>query len=126
MTIQGIMEKLNNIKEDLEIKISDETYLTKKFGSDRGEYEDMYIGHTDDSLNIETIHTVKELKELLDKALKIGVMRGYKGGEYVIDEYTQVTIGMYGCSGDNIDDIRVIDNVCYVVYGRYIYQEVWK
>lgn len=125
MFIGDILEKLNEFENDKIIKISDGKYLINEFGSDRGNYCDMYVGTTSNVDHKEIIKTVMDFKMLLERALEVGTMIGYKGGDYDIDECTDVTLGQYGCSGDSISDIRLIDNTVYVVYEVIIRQEVW-
>lgn len=126
MTIEDILIKLNNYSDNTKIRISDGTYLISEYGSDRGDYSDMYIGYTrnKDSKNI--LNTVGELKKLINQALSFGRMTGYKGGEFDIDNSTFVRIGAYGFSGSYISDIRQIDDVIYVVYEEVITREVWN
>lgn len=125
MYIEEILEKLNNFEDDKKIKISDGTYIKNEFGSDRGDYYDMYIGYTK-NIDDKTIQTVKEFKDLIYRALKQEVMMGYKGGEFNITEHTNVTIGEFGYSGEYIDDIREKDGIVYLVYVKQQIVEVWK
>lgn len=123
MWIDIILSKLDNVEEDTKIRISDGRYILYEFGSDRGDYYDMYIGSSE-SRSERTIETVSEFKKLLNKALDTKVMTGYKGGEFVINDTTRVTIGAYGCCGDYISDVRLINGVAYLVYEQM--QEVWN
>lgn len=69
-------------------------YFDKTFDSDRGDYAKMYLGYTYEK----TETTVQDLIDLLIKAKKQGIMEGYKGGEFEIDDDTLITIAEYGFS----------------------------
>ncbi len=122
MYIENILKSLIKFDDNTQVRVSDGSYILNEFGSDRGDYYDMYIGYTEE-VNENTISNVKELKELFERALKQGVMIGYKGGEFDIHNYTCVTIGCYGCSGSYISDVKENDGVVYLVYETM--QEVW-
>ncbi|MGV2640229.1 hypothetical protein GNF86_02070 [Clostridium perfringens] len=120
MMLGDILEELDKFEENTKVKISDGSYIRDEFGSDRGDYYDMYIGRSE---NKDKINTIKELKDLFYKALKKGVMTGYKGGEFDIDDSTFVRIGCYGCSGDLITNIVEREEIVYLVFERPM--EVW-
>ena len=67
-------------------------YFDNSFGSYRGYYEDMYLGITKQ----ENKTTVKDLKEVLNEALKEKEMYGYKGGEFAINKKTILWLDEYG------------------------------
>ena len=69
-------------------------YFDKSFGSDRGDYANMYLGYTYEP----TKTTVQDLIDILNNAKKQGTMYGYKGGEFDIDDSTLLTIAEYGYS----------------------------
>lgn len=69
-------------------------YFDGTFGSDRGDYANMYLGFTYDK----TQTTVKDLIELLEKAKEQTTMEGYKGGTFSINDNTLLTIAEYGYS----------------------------
>lgn len=85
----------------------------------------MFIGTTPVAEDKDIIKTVEDFRKLLEKALDVGTMIGYKGCNYDIDYDTNVTLGQYGCSGDSISDIRLMDDTVYVVYEVVARQEVW-
>ena len=120
MMLGDILVKLDKFEEDTRVRISDGGYIRDEFGSDRGDYYNMYIGRSE---NKDKINTVKELKDLFNRALKQGVMTGYKGGEFHIEDDTFVRIGCYGCSGDSITNIAERDGIVYLVFERPM--EVW-
>lgn len=119
--IEGIMQSIENLPDDMPVCIggkydqNDSLYLDGTFGSDRGDYSNMYLGYFIKHQSDYTKSTVKLLKDTLTKALKQGEMIGYKGGEFAIDEETIVTIGERGMSGHIICNVVVIDDVCYIV-----------
>ena len=68
----------------------------------------MFIGTAPVAEDKDIIKTVEDFRKLLEKALDVGTMIGYKG-----------------CSGDSISDIRLMDDTAYVVYEVVARQEVW-
>jgi len=82
------------------------------FGSYRGYYEDLYIGRSDKD---EGFDTVGQIKAALDKALDVGVMHGYKGGEFSISDNTLVWFSSYGDCGDMIVDVQKINGDIFII-----------
>lgn len=69
-------------------------YFDGTFGSDRGDYANMYLGYTEEP----TTFTVQNLIDLLNKAKEQGEMYGYKGGTFSIDNDTLLTIAYHSFS----------------------------
>ena len=69
-------------------------YFDGTFDSDRGDYANMYLGYTETP----TIFKVEDLIDLLNKAKQQGIMEGYKGGIFRINDRTLLTIARYGFS----------------------------
>ena len=104
MRIGQALEELEKLPKNAEVKISMEwqqpyydnkqMYFDKTYGSDRGDYAKMYLGYT----YKRTETTVQDLIDLLIKAKEQGIMVGYKGGEFDINDNTLLTIAEYGFS----------------------------
>ena len=69
-------------------------YFDGTFDSDRGDYANMYLGY----IETPTIFKVQDLIDLLNKAKQQGIMEGYKGGIFRINDRTLLTIARYGFS----------------------------
>lgn len=87
-------------------------YIEDTFGSDRGDYYNMYIEICDSDKYEMDLYS---FKELLHSALRVGSMYGYKGGEFDISMDTLVTLGSYGCCGRYILDIQEEDNCFRII-----------
>lgn len=124
MTLGDILEVLKESDVNMPIRISDGTYVRDEFGSDRGSYYNMYIGYNMQQKD-DTIKTVGELIDLLERAKKQGTMVGYKGGDFDIDDWTTVTIGSYGLSGNEVYDTAIKNGTFYLVVGEYKFIEKW-
>lgn len=124
MTINDIRDELTKYNKETRIRVSNGAYIIDNFGSDRGNYYDMYLGFT---LNKDktTINSVDDLLKLLNKAVKIGTMYGYKGGDFDITGDTNVTIGEEGIPGRYIHDIIFRNETVYLVVGEYRFVELW-
>jgi hypothetical protein len=89
-------------------------FLTGKFGSYRGCYEDMHISY---DMENHGHNTVGQLKKTLTNAIAQGIMYGYKGGEYMIDGNTKVWVATdYGdYSGLFASDVREVNGSVFIV-----------
>ncbi|WP_368263117.1 hypothetical protein [Clostridium disporicum] len=125
MILGDISQELKQVDIKMPIRVSDGTYIRKEFGSDRGDYHEMYLGFDMTNESEKTIKTVGELINLLEEAKKQGKMIGYKGGEYKIHDWTTVTIGSYGISGREIWDVVVKNGTFYLIVGEYKFVEEW-
>lgn len=123
MNIEEIKNKIQLFNDNTKIKVSNGEYLSGNFGSDRGDYENMYLSTSKDEKDIKT---VLDFKNLIEKALKQENMISYKGGDFIIDNYTTVTIGEYGIGGLPITDIRQVNDIVYIIYSQIVYQEIWN
>lgn len=123
MNIEEIKNKIKLFNDNTKIKVSNGEYLSGNFGSDRGDYENMYLSTSKDEKDIKT---VLDFKNLIEKALKQKNMIGYKGGDFIIDDYTTVTIGEHGIGGLPITDIRQVNDIVYIIYSQIVYQEIWS
>lgn len=107
-TIDQILEFLQELSSNKPIKTNIPYYenVANEYGSDRGNYQNLYLklGSNADNIDSET------LINLLNNALDDGVMYGYKGGEFDIHEDTLVTLGSYGNVGKYIIDIKEEDD----------------
>ena len=124
MTINDIRDELIKYNKETRVRVSNGAYIIDNFGSDRDNYYDMYLGFT---LNKDktTINSVDDLLRLLSKAVKIGVMGSYKGGDFDITGDTNVTIGEEGIPGRYIHDIIFRNETVYLVVGEYRFVELW-
>jgi hypothetical protein len=102
MTIGDMLKKLSTFPKDAVISLDrngfeeyresnyaesnypTEMYISGEWDSYRGYYEDMMIGIKRDN----TDYTVSQLIELLESAKAKGIMYGYKGGEYSVNDNT--------------------------------------
>ena len=123
MRIGEALEQLKDLPQDANIKISmewvepykeyydtfnDKEYAEKRkheydnvqmyfdgtFGSDRGDYANMYLGYKEEP----TTFTVQNLIDLLKTAKAEKTMEGYKGGTFLINDETLLTIAYYSFS----------------------------
>lgn len=115
MIIKELLDKLRYIPSNTEVQDSEGYYIYHSFGSDRGDYTNMYLSVMNDNDKLETVETVEDLISLLYDALDHGIMSGYKGGQFNIAEDTLVTLGGWGYIGAEVLDISYDDSVCIVV-----------
>lgn len=98
MTLGELETEIEYYNEDLKVVVEGEKYgLDGTFGSDRGDYYDLYFGLT--TIKDDYNFTVKDFKKIIEKAYKQGIMRGYKGGGFNIEPDTLTRVGYYGYSG---------------------------
>lgn len=97
MELGNLLNELESFYEHKTIKMKSDYVLLPKYHSYRGYYHQLAIDYASVP-GFEEI-TVKQLKDTLYEALEVGVMEGYKGGEYAIDTDTKVVIAGYGDSG---------------------------
>lgn len=112
LTIGEAIQKLNSFSESDKLLFSNGHYFDGTYDSYRGYYEDMYIGWDDEDKGF---NTVGKLKEVLNDALDVGVMIGYKGGEFSIAEDTLLWFSTYGDTGYTIVDIQEFNGQIFVV-----------
>lgn len=125
MILGDILQELKENDVNMPIRISDGTYVRDEFGSDRGDYHNMYVGYNMQQEDENTIKTVGEMVNLLERAKIQGTMIGYKGGDYDIDDWTTVTVGIYGLSGDEVYDTTVKNGTFYLIVGEYKFIARW-
>ena len=125
MILGDILQELKENDVNMPIRISDGTYVRDEFGSDRGDYHNMYVGYNMRQEDENTIKTVGEMVNLLERAKIHGTMIGYKGGDYDIDDWTTVTVGIYGLSGDEVYDTTVKNGTFYLIVGEYKFIARW-
>ena len=85
MTINDIRDELIKYNKETRIRVSNGTYIIDNFGSDRGNYYDMYLGFT---LNKDktTINSVDDLLKLLNKAVKKALCMAIKVETLILQE----------------------------------------
>ena len=108
---KGFKDKEYSESRIKEIEETHQMYLTAEFDSYRGDYAQMYIGYNFEPHKF----TVKNLKDLLLDAKRVGEMEGYKGGTFSINDNTLLNIASYSnCEGilpmgfKDIDDDNVM------------------
>lgn len=113
LTIEELLEKLDKYDDDKVFKFSNGKFFNGDFDSYRGYYKDLCIGYSDED---QGFNTVGKLKEVLSKALKQGVMYGYKGGEYPITLKTLVWLSNYREVSDYmIVDVLELEGQLYII-----------
>ena len=112
LTIGDMYTKLSQFDESEKVVFSNGDFFDGDFDSYRGYYEDLYIGRSDKD---EGFDTVGQIKAALDKALDVGVMHGYKGGEFSISDNTLVWFSSYGDCGDMIVDVQKINGDIFII-----------
>ena len=112
LTIGTMLDKLNQYDNNDKIKFLNGEFFNGNFGSYRGYYEDLCIGYDDKD---QGFNTVKDLKDTLTKALDKGVMYGYKGGEFSINEDTLVWLADYSDLGDMVIDIIDVNGEALII-----------
>lgn len=100
MTIQELIDELWLLKDDAVVKNVD----LRDYGSDRGDYSCFYIGHGEG--NAPTVGELIEFLYLVDGQ----TFTGYKGGDFLMTLDTPIRLGMYGCSGYDIEGVFINDN----------------
>ena len=124
MNIDDIRNELIGYNKEIPVRISNGNYIKDEFGSDKGKYHDMYLGFVLNKAE-STINTVQDLLELLNKAVKVGVIKNHKGESFSVAGYTCVTIGEEGIPGRHIHDIVYLNDTVYLVVGEYKFTELW-
>ena len=112
LTIESMLDKLSQHDNSDTITFSNGEFLDGSFGSYRGYYEDLSIGYSDKD---QGFNTVKDLKDILNKALDKGIMYGYKGGEFSIDEDTLVWLAGYSDLGDMIVGVAEVNGDVMII-----------
>lgn len=109
MYIIEFLEILKSIPENTIIRNVD----LKDYGSDRGNYEDFYLGE-----GINQTTTAKDIIAFIEIGVLGREFTGYKGGKFLMEEYSEIRLGTHGMSGYHIDGIlfeydidRVVANV---------------
>lgn len=93
LTVEEVLNEMGKYSETEKIILSNGMFLDGSFDSYRGYYDHLAI---DFSENDKGMNTVGGFKGILKKALYVGVMCGYKGGEYSISDDTPVWFAHYG------------------------------
>lgn len=107
ITIKELKNKLRGLPE-YTIVTSKGYGLRYDFSSYRGDYRKLgiEIGSQYTEENSAFMLTPKTCIQLLDQALSEGIMTGYKGGEFIIADWTEVVLASYGIGdGDYIKNI---------------------
>lgn len=115
MTIQELIQALEKYTYGTPVKTLGGDVIGNRFGSDRGDYSNMYIAITELAPNCSTVYTTGDLVDLLYKALSEGTMLGYKGGEFNIERDTLVTLGGYGYMGNSIVGVTTFEDECRII-----------
>lgn len=90
ISIRGLLYNLEFFDKNLKVFTSEGNSIENEFGSDRGDYYKMYIKKS--YREKEETLTVGDLINLLNNALEVGAMEGYKGGEFNINLDTIVRV----------------------------------
>jgi len=112
LTIGEMLNKLNQFDDDENVVFTNEMFFDGTWGSYRGYYEDMYIGCRFDDKGL---NTVGNIKNTLMEALETGIMEGYKGGEYSVNNDTLVWFARYGSTGDMIVDVKKLNGTIFII-----------
>ncbi|MFK7678626.1 hypothetical protein ACI3ER_11350 [Bacillus sp. Wb] len=116
LDVADLLGKLNQFKDDEKIEFSNGKFLDGDYGSYRGYYDDIYFEY---SYEDNGYNTIGNFKKIIYKALEEGVMEGYKGGDFSIDESTFTWLSTYGSSeGYEIIDVREIDGIIFVIVDK--------
>lgn len=75
-------------------------YFDGDYCSDRGDYSRLCLELSEEDKGF---NTVDKVIEIIKSALEYGEMEGYKGGTYKIAPSTEVTLGVYGETGDAVN-----------------------
>lgn len=87
LTLGELLDELNCHNEEEELNVE----LTGEWGSYRGYYDQLFIGYSQGGKNYSN---VKLLKNIIEEALNEGEMYGYKGGEFSVDDNTEVCFAL--------------------------------
>lgn len=114
LTVGSLLRKLDSLSADTEIMLSNGAHLNGEWGSYRGYYDDLALEPAEDGG--EFIYTAGTIKEMLNDALCIGEMTGYKGGTFFITEDTLLWLSSYGeASGNALVDFIDIQGQWYLI-----------
>lgn len=111
LSIGELIEKLQRYPHDKTLMLSEDTYFSGDYGSDRGDYEVVFIGESRDN----KLSKVNDLLKYLEQFKSEKIMIGYKGGQYPVDDNTLIRVGFYGCSGRDICNVVEVDDIVYIV-----------
>lgn len=103
MTIGEFLECLKTLPPKLEVS----NVNLEDYGSDRGDYYEFYIGEGCNSVCV-----VKDIIDLIENKVLNKTFTGYKGGDFTMDENSEIRLGMYGCSGSEIGGILLTHDYC--------------
>ena len=114
LSLKEIIERLEKIDPESTITLKNSyngmRHINLKFGSYRGNYEDLYID-TNFNEEVKVKDFLIELKEIIGKTVW-----GWKGGEYEVTEESKLYISSLGiCSEMVITDIKSIGNSVWLV-----------
>lgn len=118
LTLGELEDKIQQFNDDEKFVLSNGVYLTGEFDSYRGYYEDLYFEFSNED---QGFNTIGQLKETINKAYEQGIMEGYKGGEFPIQDNTLVWVSTYSCSGDMIIDIQKINGTIVLIVKKETY-----
>jgi hypothetical protein len=115
MSLGKLREKLSAFDGNTEVVTSNGVTIYQEYFSYRGYYEDLSFSPEAD-LTPKPVSTVKDFIDIIDEALADGLMCGYKGGDFVIDNSTLAWVSPYGSGGgDQIVEVLDINDQCYIV-----------
>lgn len=112
LSIGEMLEKISSFGDDEKIEFSNGLFFDGDYGSYRGFFEGLYLGC---DIENKGFNTIGHLKETLNKALNDGIMKGYKGGEFIINKDTFVWFASEGERGEMICDIQKIEGEIFVI-----------
>ena len=114
LTLGELYDKLCALNKEQPVTIGNGLYVDG-FDSYRGDYYQGQLTYTFQENN----KTVGDVLKILDDALDRGYMTGYKGGEFDVDDNISMNMAMYGCTGQHIVDVIVVDDVVNIVGKEY-------
>ena len=83
LTLGELLDELDYYDDEETMNVE----LTGEWGSYRGYYDQMFIGYRRKGRNYST---VQEIKDIIHEALGEETMYGYKGGEFSVDNNTEI------------------------------------
>ena len=100
MTIRKLIDILGALDKDMQIiyrtDYAENNFYVESFNSCRGNYEDIKLNCTANG-KYKTAESLR--KELIEMCVMDRAYTGYKGGEFIVDKDTKLTIG----TGEYID-----------------------
>lgn len=110
MTLGKLIEMLSRYPDDMVCMFDFCQFIPKGLDSYRGYYEDLAIGYSETGERMPVKDLIAMLKDAIWKTFE-----GYKGGDFIMNESTEVLVSSYGSADRtkitgmySVDDILIL------------------